>query len=44
MDESVLMICDGEKSIGIAGINSHRLLLLTIDIHDTAYDLSGAQL
>ena len=35
MDESVLMICDGKKSIGIAGIHGWRkTLMITDDVQD----------
>ena len=33
LDESVLMICDGEKSVGIAGIMGGENSMITDDVH-----------
>ena len=38
MDESVLMICDGRKSIGIAGIMGGENSMITDDVHTMLFE------
>ena len=38
MDESVLMICDGKKSIGIAGIMGGENSMITDDVHTMLFE------
>jgi len=38
MDESVLMICDGEKSVGIAGIMGGENSMITDDVHTMLFE------
>ncbi len=38
MDEDVLMICDGEKSIGIAGIMGGENSMITDDVHTMLFE------
>ena len=37
MDENVLMICDGEKAVGIAGIMGGENSMITDNVHDRAF-------
>ena len=37
MDESVLMICDGEKSVGIAGIMGGENSMITDDVQNLLF-------
>ena len=38
LDESVLMICDGEKSVGIAGIMGGENSMITDDVHTMLFE------
>ena len=38
MDDSVLMICDGEKSVGIAGIMGGENSMITDDVHTMLFE------
>ena len=38
MDDSVLMICDGEKSVGIAGIMGGENSMITGDVHTMLFE------
>ena len=38
LDESVLMICDGEKSVGIAGIMGGEKSMITDDVHTMLFE------
>ncbi len=38
MDETVLMICDGEKSVGIAGIMGGENSMITDDVHTMLFE------
>lgn len=38
LDESVLMICDGEKSVGIAGIMGGENSMITADVHTMLFE------
>ena len=38
MDESVLMICDGEKSVGIAGIMGGENSMITDDVQNVLFE------
>ena len=38
LDESVLMICDGEKSVGIAGIMGGENSMITDDVHKMLFE------
>ncbi len=38
LDENVLMICDGEKSIGIAGIMGGENSMITEDVHTVLFE------
>lgn len=40
MDESVLMICDGRKSIGIAGIMGGENSMITDDVHTMLFEVA----
>ena len=38
MDENVLMICDGEKPVGIAGIMGGENSMITDDVHTVLFE------
>ena len=38
LDESVLMICDGEKSVGIAGIMGGENTMITDDVQTMLFE------
>lgn len=38
MDENVLMICDGEKAVGIAGIMGGKNSMITDDVHTVLFE------
>ncbi len=41
MDENVLMICDGEKAIGIAGIMGGENSMITDDVHTMLFEAAN---